>query len=103
MSACEAIKDKINQHQLHIQLGEHFDYRSIHSFRQFSKERFKKDTEVIIDMAETRYIDSSGVALLLCLYQWVRAPEVIVTVINCNPVIENILNHSHCGNKINIV
>lgn len=99
MSALEACQESIG-HQLHIQLGEHFDFRSIHSFRQYSKERFEIDTEVIVDMSETRYIDSSGVALLLCLYQWVHAPHVTVSAVNCDPAIRHILAHSQCGEKI---
>jgi anti-anti-sigma factor len=99
MSACEAYQGNAKQ-QLHIQLGEHFDFRSIHSFRQYSKEQFAKETEVVVDMQSTRYIDSSGVALLLCLFQWVHAPHVTVSAINCNPAIKHILLMSQCGDKV---
>ncbi len=103
MSASEAINKEDSRQRLVIELEEHFDFRSIHRFRSYCTQRFEGDTEIIIDMDATRYIDSSGIALLLCLYQWVRAPKVEVTVVNCSPSIKHLLIKSHCGEKILIL
>ncbi len=100
MSACELAVSPALRKVLNIELSEHFDYRSIHSFRRFCRERFDCETEVIIDMAATRYIDSSGVALLMCLYQWIKAPLVTVIVVNCAPAVETLLRRSICKDKI---
>jgi anti-anti-sigma factor len=108
MAACEVLKTndamnpRNNCHRLSVELNEHFDFREIHSFRNFSKQRFEKAVDVVIDMSRTRYIDSSGVALLLCLYNWVRAPKVNVIAINCSPAITEILNSSQCGSRVEI-
>lgn len=82
-----------------IVLEEHFDFRSINSFRAQCCGKYKENVDVVIDMSATRYMDSSGVALLLCLYQWVRAPKVKVYISNCHSDIRDILSRSRLGGK----
>ena len=94
MSALATLSHHTEAVFLRMTLGEHFDYRSIHSFRNFCKEKLLVDAHVQIDMKHTRYVDSSGVALLHCLQQWIHAPLVVVQVINCRPEIRKILAQS---------
>ena len=53
-----------------------------------------------VDMTHTRYVDSSGVALLHCLQHWIDAPMVVVRVINCHPNIYQILSASRLSHTI---
>lgn len=87
---------------LTISLKEHFDYRSIHEFRTLCPSKMDCWVEVVIDMSKTRYMDSSGIALLLCLKKWINAPHVTLRVIHCNSEIRHILELSHCEDKITI-
>jgi anti-anti-sigma factor len=84
---------------LTIELEEHFDFRFINSFRSQCCGKYNEDVDVVIDMLATRYMDSSGVALLLCLYQWVKAPKVEVYISNCHNDIRDILLRSRVAGK----
>ena len=75
---------------LHICTDEHFDYRSIHTFKNLCKDKLDREVHVTVDMIKTRYIDSSGMALLHCLQHWVDAPRVVVRVANCSPELRHI-------------
>jgi anti-anti-sigma factor len=85
---------------LKVELSEHFDYRSIHRFRNLCTEKMSTDVHVVVDMAATRYVDSSGVALLHCLQKWINAPMVIVQVVNCCPEMRRILSSSRLSHHI---
>ncbi len=100
MSAIEAYYQHPDPVVLRICLGEHFDYRSIHRFRNLCTETLEGDAHVIVDMAATRYVDSSGVALLQCLKQWIRAPMVTVQVINCCPQLRRMLTLSRLSSTV---
>jgi len=80
-------------------LDEHFDYRSIHTFRRSCPKEILSGMTVTIDMRATRYIDSSGVALLVSLYHQVRSDGVSVNVINCSADIRRILSICHLEDK----
>lgn len=92
MNACEAHGEPARRKLLMIQLGEHCDYRSIHNFRALCRESFEREVEVIVDMKRTSYMDSSGVALLHCLFHWVRAPKVHISISNCNQALKTLLS-----------
>lgn len=92
MDACQPVLGQSTRKLLTIQLGEHCDYRSIHGFRALCRELYQQEVEVIVDMQRTRYMDSSGVALLHCLFHWVRAPKVYVNIAHCSPVMRELLS-----------
>ena len=100
MSAIESYQEHPDPVILQIHLDEHFDYRSIHRFRNLCTEKLDGDAHVVVDMKATRYIDSSGVALLQCLQQWIDAPMVIVQVVNCCPELRRILTLSRLSATI---
>ena len=94
MSAKYSYQDHPDPVILHLTVGEHFDYRSIHTFRNLYTEKLDCDAHVIIDMSSTRYADSSGVALIQCLQQWIKAPMVIIKIVNCRPNIRLLLTQA---------
>lgn len=81
---------------------EHFDYRSIHTFKNLCNEKLDVAAHVVIDMQKTRYIDSSGVALLYCLQHWIKAPQVSVQVINCSPDMRCLLSLGRLAHHVQI-
>lgn len=103
MSACAVYENQPSSVVLRVHLGEHFDFRSIHSFRHLCTEKLEVTAEVIVDMSQTRYVDSSGAALLHCLQHWINAPAVDVQVINCCPDVRRILSLCKSFDNINIV
>jgi anti-anti-sigma factor len=99
MGACEVVESLSPQHSVTIQLAEHFDYRSIHHFQQLYQGKLENVVEVVVDMAFTRYVDSSGIALLLCLYQWLSNPQSIVRITHCRPAVRQVLALARCDGK----
>lgn len=100
MSAIEKLEDHAEPMRLSISTAEHFDYRSIPVFKNLCKDKLDIDVEVVIDMTLTRYVDSSGMALLHCLQQWVRAPRVTVRLVNCNSQLRQILSRSRLSHHL---
>ena len=99
MGALELVDTVAQPSNVTIQLSEHFDYRSIHQFKQCYRHRLSGVAEVVVDMAFTRYIDSSGIALLLSLYHWLGSPTAIVKITHCRPTMKQILVVARCDNR----
>lgn len=85
-----------------ITVGEHLDYRSIQCFRELCHERYQDDVEIHVDLSATRYVDSSGVALLLCLYQWMIAPHLQVRLQHCCAELREIFERARCADLLPI-
>lgn len=85
---------------VNVDLDEHFDYRSIHHFKCLRGDKSEQWVEVVVDMSRTRFMDSSGVALLLCLFKWIKAPHVVVRISHCSPAIRSILQQSRGTQKL---
>ena len=83
-----------------ITLPECFDYTAIDPFSQLKNTLHSCPIEVVIDMHRTRCIDSSGIALLFCLWHWIKAPEVSVRVINATSAIAGQLKSGLHGSKL---
>jgi anti-anti-sigma factor len=96
MGVSEAVVPLTNNDSVTIQLAEHFDYRSVHHFKQAYQGNLNNAIEVVVDMAFTRYIDSSGIALLMRLCHWVSHPECVVKVTHCRPAVRQILALARC-------
>lgn len=101
MSAIPLFKNnnRVVDEEYTVFLDEHFDYRSIHTFRRSCPKEILSGMKVTIDMQATRYIDSSGVALLVSLYHQIRTEGVCVNVINCRPEVKRILSICHLEDK----
>jgi anti-anti-sigma factor len=96
MGVCEAVVPLTNNDSVTIQLAEHFDYRSVHHFKQAYQGNLNNAIEVVVDMAFTRYIDSSGIALLMRLCHWVSHPGCVVKITHCRPAVRQILVLARC-------
>jgi anti-anti-sigma factor len=99
MGVCEAVDSFTNNNSVTIQLAEHFDYRSVHHFKQAYQGNLNEVIEVVVDMAFTRYIDSSGIALLMRLCHWVSHPACVVKVTHCRPAVRQILALARCEGR----
>jgi anti-anti-sigma factor len=99
MGVCEAVNPFTNNDSVTIQLAEHFDYRSVHHFKQAYQGSLNEVMEVVVDMAFTRYIDSSGIALLVRLCHWVGQPACVVKVTHCRPAVRQILVLARCEGR----
>ena len=99
MGVCEAVDRYSSRDRVTIQLAEHFDYRSVHHFKQSYQGNLNDALEVVVDMAFTRYIDSSGIALLMRLCHWVTHPACVVKVTHCRPSVRQILVLAKCEGR----
>ena len=101
MGVVTACRDHPETVILRLNLSEHFDFRSIHSFRNLYTEKSLSNVEVVVDMSATRYIDSSGIALLECLRHWIKAPKAtVVRITNCCPQLHEVLLLSKLSHTI---
>ena len=86
---------------LTLKLNERFDYESIHSFHRVLRQAQPED-EIVVDMGCTRYIDSSGLGLLIGLQRAMRSQHKPIAVINCCPAIRQILKACHLERRFDI-
>ncbi|MEH6557214.1 MAG: STAS domain-containing protein [Oceanicoccus sp.] len=77
-----------------LSLEETFDYRAIGQFRGLSTDKMDNNVLVLLDMTRTRFVDKTGISLLHCLQHWIRAPLVVVQLLNCHPQIRQSLSES---------
>lgn len=91
MSAKDVSGQPDNAIVFHVIADERLDYKSINCFKNLCPTRLEQPACVVIDMSNTRYADSSGLALLHCLQHWIKAPEVYVRLENCPDDIRRVL------------
>lgn len=86
-----------------IALDERFDYSSVDPFTRLKHRKHDCPVEVVVDMSATRFIDSSGIALLFCLLHWIKSPALKITVTNAAPDIKVLLGKARHGDKLTII
>ena len=102
MNTAERYDQGVQPLVFRISADVHLDYRSIPTFKNLCNDKLAVPAHVIVDLAKTRYIDSSGVALLHCLRHWINAPSVTLQVINCPPELRHCLSVGQLGHYIQV-
>jgi len=74
-----------------ISISGNFDINAYHKFGESYKDKLQPDMNVVIDLAETEYMDSSSLGMLLMLRERVGSDDSQIEIKNCSPGIKKIL------------
>lgn len=89
--------------KLVITLDEHFNYGSIECFRRLYRQHSAPVHHYVVDMKNTRCLDSSALGLLLDLHRYANKKTTpLIEIINCNAYILKILRICHFDRKFSI-
>lgn len=80
-----------------IQISDRFDFKLHREFRQAFSESSHPATKYVIDLGQTRYMDSSALGMLLTLREQAGNDRADIRIINCSPEIERIFSISNFG------
>lgn len=72
-----------------LTIGERLDYSSHQEFRR-AYEGVEGVSEYIVDMADTKYVDSSALGMLLLLRE-ASPPSVTIRIVHCGLTVQKIL------------
>ena len=80
---------------LTISINGRFDFSAHQAFRDSYEKLTPTPSEIIVDMAETTYLDSSALGMLLLLRDHAGGDSANITLKNCNEDIRKILTISN--------
>ncbi len=78
-----------------IAISGRFDFSSHQEFRGVYENVDVKSGAYVIDLANSSYLDSSALGMLLMLRDYAGGDEANVSIINCNNDVKKILNVSN--------
>ncbi len=87
---------------LNIMPPEQFDYSCLQDFMACYSEADLASGRFVIDLRNTRYMDSSALGMLLNLYRSVRGVQPDISIINAIASIHRLLVISHFDRKFRI-
>lgn len=85
-----------------IRVDSRFDYGKVQEFRDAYAELPYSVKEVQVDLAETEYMDSSALGMLLNMQKSLSERERVYKIINCRPQVARILAISRFDKKFSI-
>ncbi len=68
-----------------------FNFKAHREFRNIYKD-LPGDTSIILDLANTQYMDSSAIGMLMVLWQHIGGAKFRMRIINCNETLLKILS-----------
>lgn len=77
--------------ELIIKIKGRFDFSSLQVFRNSYENHDIRPKTYVIDLAETDYLDSSALGMLLTLRDYAGGDSSSIKIINCNPDVKKIL------------
>lgn len=80
-----------NSKQVTIRIDGRFDFGSHHDFRDAYRECNEANTEFLLDMSKTEYMDSSALGMILLLKEHAGTLGGDIKIINSTKDIKNIL------------
>ena len=75
---------------LEIEVGNRFDF-NLHLLFRAAQESAPQASQFVVDLAQTEYMDSSALGMLLVLHEAAGKAGGKVTVRNCRPLVRQIL------------
>ena len=84
-----------NQSELTISIKGRFDFSSHQEFRDAYENPEGPFAQYRIDMAETTYLDSSALGMLLLLRDYAGGDNASIQIVNCNNDVRKILTISN--------
>ena len=78
-----------------INISGRFDFNVHQEFRQAYEQARHADTKYVVNLAETEYMDSSALGMLLLLRERAGGDKADIEIVNCSPEIKKILTISN--------
>ena len=78
-----------------INVNGRFDFNVHQEFRQAYEQARHNDTKYSVNLAETEYMDSSALGMLLLLRERAGGDKADIEITNCSPEIKKILTISN--------
>jgi anti-anti-sigma factor len=85
-----------------IRVKGRFDFNLVQDFRCAYQEQKKPTANYVIDLADTDYMDSAALGMLLHLWRFAGGEKARVKVINCRPGVRKIFEITHFDKKIEV-
>ncbi len=82
-----------------ISINGRFDFNILQDFRDSYSELSGADTQVVVDLAQTEYIDSSALGMLLNMKNHLGSEDRAIEVKNCQPNLMKIFTIAHFDKK----
>ena len=76
-----------------------FDYHCMQEFQNSFNEGDLAKAMFVIDMRNTRYMDSSALGMLLSLHQGMKNRTAEIRIVNCDPQVRKLFMISHFDRK----
>ncbi|MBT8138991.1 MAG: STAS domain-containing protein [Gammaproteobacteria bacterium] len=100
MSISAKLSDSSNE--LVIQVAGRFDFSAHQDFRSAYEDLENTPQSYAVDMAQTTYLDSSALGMLLLLRDHAGGDDASIRLINCNDDVRKILVISNFGRLFTI-
>lgn len=87
---------------LTVKVSGRFDISLHRAFSDSYKDKIGSISNVIMDMADVEYIDSSGLGMMLVLRERIGGDDARIDIINVSPGVEKILKTTNYDRLFNI-
>lgn len=88
---------------LRITIKGRFDFNILQEFREAYSDKQGSDSRFVIDLAQTEYIDSSALGMLLNMKNHLGAEDRQIEINNCQPNLMKIFSIAHFDKKFKFV
>lgn len=85
-----------------IRVRGRFDFNLVQDFRNAYRLLDQPKGNYIVDLADTDYMDSSALGMLLHLWKFAGGPDSRIQIINCRPGVRKIFEITHFDRKFTI-
>jgi anti-anti-sigma factor len=92
-----------NGSELTITIKGRFDFNILQEFRNAYSDRNGSDGQFVVDLAQTDYIDSSALGMLLNMKNHLGAEDCQIHIINCQPNLLKIFSIAHFNKKFKFI
>jgi anti-anti-sigma factor len=89
--------------QMTISISGRFDFNILQEFRDSYSELAGSDSAFAVDLAQTEYIDSSALGMLLNMKNHLASDDCAIEIRNCQPNLMKIFSIAHFDKKFKFV
>ncbi len=94
---------KQQDNQMTISISGRFDFNILQDFRDSYSELAGSDSAFAVDLAQTEYIDSSALGMLLNMKNHLGSEDCAIEIRNCQPNLMKIFSIAHFDKKFKFV
>ena len=88
---------------LTVSISGRFDFNILQDFRDCYSEMAGSDMKFVVDLAQTEYIDSSALGMLLNMKNHLGSEDCAIEICNCQPNLMKIFTIAHFDKKFKFV